>query len=292
MPTLRPRLRLLARVVLTCLVVLAGGTSLALALVPRLRAPRHDRVWAADMDRLPRARSSGGLVTIEQVRHARYRSPGDFDVRWEARTVDPGQLASVWVMVEPFREHPSLGHTIISFGFADGQYLAFSAEARKEPGEPYGVVAGMLGAFELMDVVADERDVFGLRANVRGDEVYLYPLRLDAAERRRVFEAALDRVRYRETAPALYHSLSSNCTTNLVELLRAARPDLLPAWHWSYWLPASFDRLLVDRGLVEGAASVEEARALYRINERAAGIDTLADFSQRIRIAVSGQEPL
>jgi len=65
------------------------------------------------------------------------------------------------------------------------------AEARKEAGaeggggEEYGVVAGMLGAFELMDVVADERDVFGLRANVRGDDVYLYPLRHARAPVRR-----------------------------------------------------------------------------------------------------------
>jgi Domain of unknown function (DUF4105) len=263
------------------LLVLAVG--LAVALVPRIRTPRHDRAWAPDMDRLPRARPSGSLVTIENVRHARYRSPTDFEVRWEERTVDPEQLASVWVMVEPFREHPSLGHTILSFGFADGRYLAFSAEARKEPDEEYGVVSGMLGTFELMDVVADERDVFGLRANARGDDVYLYPLRLSAEERRRVFEAGLERLREREQSPVFYHSLSSNCTTNLVELLRAGRSDVLPGWHWSYWLPASFDRLLVERRLVEGATSVEAARARFRINSRAEGADTAADFSHRIR---------
>ena len=262
-------------------VVLAAG--IAAALVPRFRTPRHDRAWAADMDRLPRAHRAGSIVTLENVRHARYRTPSDFDVRWEKRTVDLDQLASVWVMVEPFREHPSLGHTILSFGFADGRYLAFSAEARKEPDEEYGVVTGMLGAFELMDVVADERDVFGLRANVRGDDVYLYPLRLDPAERRLVFEAALKRVRERETRPVFYHSLTSNCTTNLVELLLAGRRDALPGWHWSYWLPASFDRLLVERGLVEGATTVEEARARFRINARAEGADTLPDFSDRIR---------
>ena len=274
----RPFRALLAAI--AALILLAG---LAVAFVPRIRTPRHDRAWAPDMDRLPRARRAGTLVTLENVRHARYRTATDFDVRWEERTVDLDQLASVWVMVEPFREHPSLGHTILSFGFGDGRYLAFSAEARKEPNEEYGVVSGMFGAFELMDVVADERDVFGLRANVRGDDVYLYPLRLDAAERRNVFEAALARLGERENTPAFYHSLSSNCTTNLVELLRAGRSDVLPGWHWSYWLPASFDRLLVERGLVEGATSVEEARARFRINLRAKGADTAADFSHRIR---------
>lgn len=282
MPDPSPRRNV--RSLLATFALLVAASGLVLALIPRLRTPRHDRAWAADMDRLPRVRTSGSLVTIENVRHARYRTADDFEVRWEARTVDLEQLESVWVMVEPFREHPSLGHTILSFGFADGRYLAFSAEARKEPGEAYGVVAGMLGAFELMDVVADERDVFGLRANVRRDDVYVYPLRLDPAERRRVFEAALERLRLREGRPAFYHSLSNNCTTNMVELLRAGRREVLPGWHWSYWLPASFDRLLVERGLVEGETSVAGARARYRINGRAEGADTLADFSWRIRV--------
>ena len=129
-----------------------------------------------------------------------------------------------------------------------------------------------------------ERDVFGLRANVRGDDVYLYPLRLDAEERRRVFEAAVARLSERERTPAFYHSLASNCTTNLVELLRAGRKDILPAWHWSYWLPASFDRLLVERGLVEGATTVQDARKRFRINDRSEGADTSSDYSHRIRV--------
>ena len=280
-------MRRLARAASAALVLAVIVSALVLALIPRVRTPRHDRAWAADMDRLPRVRRSGSQVSIENVRHARYRTVDDFDVRWEPRTVSLDQLESAWVMVEPFREHPSLGHTLLSFGFADGSYLAFSAEARKEPGEAYGVVAGMLGAFELMDVVADERDVFGLRANVRRDDVYVYPLRLERAELRRVFEAALDRLRQREGRPAFYHSLSSNCTTNLVELLRAGRSDVLPGWHWSYWLPASFDRLLVERGLVQGATSVEEARTRYLINGRAAGADAYPDFSRRIREATT-----
>jgi hypothetical protein len=38
----------------------------------------------------------------------------------------------------------------------------------------------------------------------------------------------------RQAEPAFYHSLSSDCTTNMVELLWAGRSDVLPAWHWSY----------------------------------------------------------
>ena len=256
----------------------------AMAAVPHLRSPSHDRVWSADGERLASIERNGPEITIHDVRNARYRSTTDYDVAWESRTVRLDELESVWVMVEPFREHPSIGHTILSFGFADGQYLALSSEVRKEPDEEYGIWAGMVGAFELMPLVADERDVFGLRANYRHDDVYLYPLRLTPAERERVFLAALESVETRRREPAFYHTLTSNCTTNMVEVLRAARPDLLPAWHWSYLLPSSFDRLLLDKGLVATDLGLEDARAAFRINPRAGGgADTLPDFSRRIR---------
>jgi hypothetical protein len=144
----------------------------------------------------------------------------------------------------------------------------------------------MLGTFELMPLVADERDVFGLRANHRRDEVYLYPLRLRAEERERVFLATLNAIEKRRQIPAFYHTLTNNCTTTMVQLLRAARPDLLPPWHWSYLLPSSFDRLLLARRLVETELDLEAARARFRINARAGdGADTLPDFSARIRLA-------
>ncbi|MBA2557226.1 MAG: DUF4105 domain-containing protein [Chloroflexi bacterium] len=114
-----------------------------LALVPRLRTPRHDRVWAADNARLAAVRRVGRQVTVANVRNARYRTAADYDVHWTERTVDLDSLVSVWAAVEPCREHPAIGHTLLSFGFADGQYLALSIEVRKEPGEdlPFGFSA-------------------------------------------------------------------------------------------------------------------------------------------------------
>jgi hypothetical protein len=88
----------------------------------------------------------------------------------------------------------------------------------------------------------------------------------------------------RSAPPAFYHPLTSNCTTNMVELLRAARTDLLPVWHWSYLLPPSFDRLPIARGVVDTELDLEGARARFRINPWAgSGADSFPDFSARIR---------
>jgi hypothetical protein len=67
----------------------------------------------------------------------------------------------------------AIAHTIISFGFADGQRLAFSIETRKERHEGFSSVAGFFKQFELAIVAADERDVIRVRSNVRGEDVRL-----------------------------------------------------------------------------------------------------------------------
>jgi hypothetical protein len=49
----------------------------------------------------------------------------------------------------------------VSFGFADGQHLAFSIEIRGEKSESCSPLAGFFRAYELSFIAADERDVQG-----------------------------------------------------------------------------------------------------------------------------------
>ena len=72
----------------------------------------------------------------------------------------------------------------MSWEFADGQHLAISIETRKERGEEYSAVRGFFRQYELYYVVADERDVIGVRTNYRGEDVYLYRLKTPPASAR------------------------------------------------------------------------------------------------------------
>ena len=49
----------------------------------------------------------------------------------------------------PFPFVRSLGHTMLSFGFDNGDYLAVSVEVRKEKGETYAVVGGFFNRTPL-----------------------------------------------------------------------------------------------------------------------------------------------
>jgi len=58
-------------------------------------------------------------------------------------------------------------HTFVSFGFKSGDFLAISIEIRKEKGESFSAWRGLLKRYELMYVIADERDVIKLRAAIK-----------------------------------------------------------------------------------------------------------------------------
>jgi hypothetical protein len=76
----------------------------------------------------------------------------------------------------------AIAHTIISFGFDNGQRRAFSIETRKESDESFSSIAGFFEEYELAIVAADERDVVRVRSNIRGEDVRI-SAKNDAQER-------------------------------------------------------------------------------------------------------------
>src|SRR5271170_2294792 len=77
-----------------------------------------------------------------------------------------------------------IAHTIVSWEFGDGRHLAISIETRKEKGEPYSALRGFFRQYELYYVIADEGDLVRLRTNYRGEQVYLYRVRVPASQAR------------------------------------------------------------------------------------------------------------
>jgi hypothetical protein len=78
----------------------------------------------------------------------------------------------------------NIAHTIVSWEFDDGHPLAISIETRKEKGESYSALRGFFHQYELYYVIADERDLVGLRTNYRGEQVYLYRIRIPDSQAR------------------------------------------------------------------------------------------------------------
>ncbi|HUP46310.1 MAG TPA: DUF4105 domain-containing protein, partial [Thermoanaerobaculia bacterium] len=150
------------RGVVTVTVVLAAVLLSLLLSVRFLRKPSNERQWHPAQAVLARVAVRGDLVEIRNVRDFGYRTESDFDARYFDRTYDLRELDSLWYAVSRFGGIPGLAHAFLTFGFGD-EYVAISVEARKEAGEVYSPLRGLLRQYELMYVVGTERDIIGLR---------------------------------------------------------------------------------------------------------------------------------
>ncbi|RWP26231.1 MAG: DUF4105 domain-containing protein, partial [Mesorhizobium sp.] len=65
------------------------------------------------------------------------------------------------------------------------------------------------------------RDVVGVRSNVRGEDVQIYRLKASPeAARALLLEYVLD-ANALSTTPEFYNSITTNCTTTIVKMMRA-----------------------------------------------------------------------
>lgn len=261
-------------------VVLAIAAWFAHGLVVK---PSLERNWAADQAVLPRVTfNDDNTVTIKNIRNIDYRSTRDFDVRYYDKTFNLDQLDKAWFLVEPFGAFGA-AHTLMSFGFKNGDYVAISAEIRKEVGEVFSPFSGLVRKYELMYVIADERDVIRLRTNFRKDIVRLYPIKSTPDKIRAVFVDALKRAEKLAKQPEFYNTLTNNCTTNIVRHVRKYSDKPIPWWDYRYLLPETVDALTYDLGLIDTKLSLDKAREHFMITKRAQAITDLENFSRLIR---------
>ena len=240
----------------------------------------NTRDWTPDVARTARATFDGSRVTIENVRNFKYRSETDYDQRWETRTYDLDRIKGVDLFLS-FWGPTEIAHTIVSWDFDDGQHLAISIETRKQKGESYSAIRGFFRQYELYYVVADERDLVGLRTNHRGEQVYLYRMRVPAADARALLVDYLEEVNRLADRPEWYNALTQNCTT----AIRGHAQNIGAGGNLDWRLIANghVDELLYERKQIDTSIPFVELRARSNITEKAKAADDSPDFSARIR---------
>src|SRR5687768_3012866 len=193
-------------------------------LVGDQSGPSNDRDWMPEHRLLASAEIDGDKLHVKNVRNCEYFSYRDCLVDHYDRTYDLSQLQSVDFVMVPFNESPALAHTMLSFGFADGEYLGVSVEVRLERGESYSPTLGLFGQFELIYVVADERDLIRVRTEHRDVDVLVYRARATPEQARRLLVDVMQRVNQLRDQPEFYDTLSNNCTTNIVRHINQLAP--------------------------------------------------------------------
>lgn len=260
------------------------------ALVPWWRRikPTNDRMWADDVARITSGSVQGNRVTLHNVRNFDWRSNADYTQRWETRVYDLDRLDSV-DMIMSYWDGWAIAHMLVSFGFDDGQHVAFSVEVRREKNKSYSELGGFFKRYGLSIIAADERDVIRVRTNVRGEDDYLYRIRMPPAAMRSLFLGYVGQADGLVGQPRFYNTITVNCTTLVYHMMKRI-VGYLP---WSYrllftgYLPAYVHRV----GGLDQRFSLAELRALGRITERAKLSDRSDTFSKDIRRGIPAIDP-
>lgn len=247
-------------------------------------APSNDRPWQRDVAVLPSATLDGNLITLHNVRNFQYRSEFDYTPGYYDKQVRLDELVGV-DLIATYWMGPAIAHVFLSFAFADGQHVAVSIETRKEVGESYSTLNGFFRQYELYYVVADERDVIGLRTNHRQDppeQVYLYRLQGDLENARRLFMAYIERINQLHERPEFYNTLTTNCTTSI--WLSAQVNEQHVPFSWKLLASGYVPQYLHEQGRLLGSERpFAELQRDALINDRAHAAGDSAEFSRLIR---------
>ena len=245
--------------------------------------PLTDRNWIPNHARQATAARNGDFVTIRNVRNTHYRTATDYTTTYFDAAYPLAELKSVDLIVVPFRGLSPVAHVETSFGFADGRHLGVSVEARYEVGESYDPLGGVCNQFELIYVIADERDMVRINTDVNKNDVYLYRLNLTQPEIQAMLLDILNRANKLSTQPEFYHSVRNNCTTNIIEHINKAKPNAVPREYRALF-PGYLDHLLYDVDMVTTESSTfKEAKNLAKINSLAEQYGNTEYFSAGIR---------
>lgn len=243
-------------------------------------APSNQRIWADDVSRPLVGKVSGNQVILDNVRDFNWRSDSDYDARWETRHYNLDHLASADAVLS-YWSSKAIAHAMITFGFDDGSHVVFSVEIRKRRGQQYSAIGGFFKQFETALVAADERDIIRVRTNVRGEDDYLYPLRMSKPAMRALFLSYVHAANALADKPTFYNTITSNCTTIVYRMARQIDPGL--PWDVRLLLTGYLPGYLHDVGAVDRSVSVDELRRRGRITERARDAAKDDDFSRAIR---------
>ena len=250
--------------------------------------PSNDRDWVTENALLPQATIVGDAVTVHNIRNFTYRTETDFTPAYYDKRFDLRKLEGV-DLVATYWMGPAVAHIFLSFAFEGGEHLAVSIETRKEKGEGYSTVKGFFRQYELYYVVADERDLIGLRTNYRQDppeQVYVYRLKGSKDGARRVLLDYLDSINALKTRPAFYNSLTTNCTTT-IWTHALINPGHVPL-NWKILASGYVPEYLYELGRLETAGlPFAELQRRSLVNPRAQAAGDAVDFSSRIRAATA-----
>ncbi|MBS0847354.1 DUF4105 domain-containing protein [Citrobacter sp. JGM124] len=248
-------------------------------------APSNDKDWILEYAKLPQVEWLGEHdIMLRNIRNFRYNgSVTDYVPAWYDDEFNLKELDSVDVIAS-YWSGEAIAHLFLSFGFKDGRHLAISIETRRSAEQRYSTWRGLFNHYTLTYVLADERDLIGVRTDVRKERVYLYPINISPEMVQALFLNYLDRIDKLNQHPEFYNTFLNNCTSNILNHAASVSSDI--KYNWKVLVSGYADRYIYDMGLLDSTLPFKKLKETCLIQRLP---DALIDcgYSEAIRSKIS-----
>ncbi len=241
------------------------------AVVVAFRSPSLARDWDPDVRVLASVQAlENGKVALQNIRDWRYTRTDVVDSEYFDATFDPDDIVNLWMYEQKLSKSGLIAHTFLVFEFDErygpARYLGISVETRREVGENFSIVGGVLRSFEITHIWASERDLVRRRVEFLDYPLTRFRLLVPAEIRAQVFRKLTEETMGLADSPEWYNTALNNCTSSLIRYVNDSVPGAIPSHH-SYVFTGRTAGYLGRLGHLDIESAVLIDRAFLASNE-------------------------
>jgi hypothetical protein len=213
--------------------------------------------------------ANDGSVRLSDIRNWTYTQDSIVSKEYFDASLDPNDIVDLWMYEQQLDDVGLIAHTFIVFEFDESygpaRFLGLSVETRRESGEEYSIIGGMLRKFEVTHIWATEADLVTRRVQLLDYPLTRYRLDIASDVRSRVFVKMANETSELATNPRWYNTAMNNCSSALIKYVNESEPGAIPR-HYSYMLTGKVDDYLEKLGYLDPEYSLAVTRDFLAAN--------------------------